>query len=120
MGSRILFSAAVALALVVGVRTVYRSGPHEVFGLKFGSKMHRTDFTVYYEAGRAVLGGQNIYEVENPRGWVYQYLPVFSVVMVPLAMVSVFWASLGWYVLSLAMVVHAVWLSVRVVRRFWP
>jgi alpha-1,2-mannosyltransferase len=118
--ARILAAAAIVLAVALSVTTVYRSGPHTMFGRTFGSKVHRTDFTVYHEAGRAVLDGRNIYEVANPRGWVYQYLPVFSILMVPLALLSVFWASLIWCLLSEAMVAHTVWLSVKMARRFWP
>lgn len=120
MQRTILLALAVGLMTVLAVRTVYRSGPHQMFGCTFGSQNHRTDFTVYHEAGRAVLAGRNIYEVSNPRGWVYQYLPVFSIVMVPLAPLSVFWASLMWCVLSQAMIAHTVWLSVKMARQFWP
>lgn len=110
----------VGLMIGLGVSTVYRSGPHQFGDRTWGSREHRTDFTVYHEAGRAVVAGANIYEVKNPRGWVYQYLPVFAVVMVPLALLNVFWASLAWYILSVAMFVHTLWLSVRLARKYYP
>ncbi len=115
-----LWVLGAGLMIGLGVSTVYRSGPHRFGERTWGSREHRTDFTVYHEAGRAVLEGRNIYEVKNPRGWVYQYLPVFAVAMVPLAPMSVFWASLVWYVLSVGMFAHTLWLSVRLARKYYP
>ena len=117
---RILWGLAVAFVIGLGVSTVYRAGPHELFGHAWGSKVHRTDFTVYQEAGRAVLNGSNIYDAQNPRGWLYMYLPVVAVAMAPFALLNVFWASLLWYLLSITAVAHAVWMSVQLARRFWP
>ncbi len=117
---RILWCVAIIFATGLGVSTVYRSGPHQLFGHEWGSRFHRTDFTVYQEAGRAVLDGRNIYTAQNPRGWLYMYLPVVAVAMVPFALLNVFWASLLWYLLSIAAVAHAVWMSVQLARRFWP
>ena len=111
---------AAGLVIGLGYSTVYRSGPHQFGNRTWGSKAHRTDFTVYHEAGRAVLAGDNIYEVSNRRGWVYQYLPVFAVAMTPLALLSVFWASLVWYLMSVAMLAHTVWIYVRLARQFFP
>jgi len=118
--ARLLAAVAVALVIGLGVSTVYRSGPHQMFGRTFGSKVHRTDFTVYQEAGRAVLEGANIYDAPSRRGWFYQYLPVGAVAMAPFALLNVFWASLLWYLLSVAAVVHAVRISVRLARQHFP
>jgi hypothetical protein len=110
----------VGMIIGVGISTIYRSGPHQFGERTWGSKIHRTDFTVYHEAGRAILAGTNIYKVKNPRGWVYQYLPAFALAFVPLAPLNVFWASLIWYLLSVAMFVHTLWLSVRLARKYYP
>ena len=83
--------------------------------------MHRTDFTVYSAAGRAVLDGTNIYEAHNVRDWYYMYLPVFSIAMVPFALLNNFWASLLWYILSVAMLGHALYAAARtVLRQIFP
>ena len=37
---------------------------------------HRTDFTVFTEAGAAFFDGRNPYRVTNPRGWYYLYPPL--------------------------------------------
>ena len=36
---------------------------------------HRTDFTVFTEAGKAFFDGRDPYAVTNPRGWFYLYPP---------------------------------------------
>jgi glycosyl transferase family 87 len=106
-----LIAAAALLFIGLGYSTLYRAAfsPH-----------HRTDFTVYTAAGKAVVNGTNIYEAHNIRGWYYMYLPVFAVVMVPFAMMSTFWASFLWYLMSVAALVHGFVLSIRLVRRAFP
>ncbi len=117
---RVIILAGIILMIGLGVSTVFRSGPHTFGAHQWGSKFHRTDFTVYQVAGRAVLEGQNIYEVANPRGWYFMYLPVVAVVMAPFALLNVFWASLLWYLLSVAMLVHMTRVSVRLARSCFP
>lgn len=115
-----LCAAGLALVVGLGFSTVYRAGPHTVAGKPWGSKEHRTDFTVYQEAGRAILDRTDIYEAHNRRGWYYMYLPVFAIAMAPLALTTAFWASLVWYALSVAMFAHTVVLSGRLARRVFP
>ncbi len=45
---------------------------------------HRTDFTVFTEAGAAFFDGRNPYRVMNPRGWHYLYPPLFALLVSPL------------------------------------
>jgi hypothetical protein len=45
---------------------------------------HRTDLTVYTEAGAAFFDGREPYEVANPRGWTYLYPPLFALLLAPL------------------------------------
>ena len=45
---------------------------------------HKTDFTVYTEAGAAFFDGRPPYEVSNPRGWIYLYPPLFAMLVAPL------------------------------------
>jgi hypothetical protein len=45
---------------------------------------HKTDLTVYTEAGAAFFDGRKPYQVSNIRGWVYMYPPLFGILMAPL------------------------------------
>jgi hypothetical protein len=108
---RAMLIILVMVALGLGWSTIYRAA--------FG-RIERTDFTVYTAAGRAVIRGDDIYKAENSRGWLYMYLPVFAIAMVPLATLPV-WLSAGiWYLLSLAMLVHILWMAGRLARRYKP
>ncbi len=109
-----------ALVLGLGWSTVYRSGPHTLNGEQWGSKYHRTDFTVYQAAGQAVLDGPNIYRAHNRRDWYFMYLPIFAMAMVPFALLDPFYGSLLWYLLSVSMLAHALNVSIRLARRTFP
>src|SRR5262245_10027689 len=50
--------------------------------------LHMTDFTVYTGAGAAFYDGCEPYEVTNVRGWRYLYLPLFALLVAPLAGLS--------------------------------
>lgn len=113
----ILAVTTAALMIGVGCSTVFRAGPHRFGDREWGSKVHRTDFTVYQLAGRAVLDGTDLYEVRNRRGWAYVYPPPFAILMAPLAKLSVFWGALLWYVLSVALLAWATVMCVRMVRQ---
>ena len=65
---------------------------------------HRTDLTVFTEAGAAFFDGRNPYEVTNPRGWMYLYPPLFAILIAPLHSLPPQWQGVTWYFLSLAMV----------------
>jgi hypothetical protein len=116
----LLLGITLIAIVVLGISTVFRAGPYRIGGKRWGSEAHRTDFTVYREAGRAVLDGTNVYEAHNIRGWYFMYLPIFAVAMVPFALVSTFGAVLVWYVLSVLMLGHTVHLSGRLARRLFP
>jgi hypothetical protein len=64
---------------------------------------HRTDLTVFTEAGAAFFDGRDPYEVTNPRGWMYLYPPLFAILMAPLHTLPPQWQGVVWYFLSLAM-----------------
>ena len=95
----------VLLFLGVGYSTVYRAAA-------LGGT-ERSDFTVYHAAGEAVLDGTNIYEAQNVRGWLYMYLPIFAVLMVPLAVLPKTVAAGVFYLLSVAALAHLTWISAR-------
>lgn len=64
--------------------------------------VHKTDFTVYTEAGSAFFDGRDPYAVTNPRGWHYLYPPLFAIVVAPLAALDSQWQAMIWYLFSLA------------------
>lgn len=112
LGRRIALVLLSLIFLSLGASTVYRASP-------WASK-HRTDFTVYTAAGQAVVQGTPLYEAQNQRGWLYMYLPIFAIAMVPLSFFPDYIAAGIWYVISVAMLVHMLWLSAAMARRFWP
>ena len=65
---------------------------------------HRTDFTVYTEAGAAFFDGRDPYQVSNPRGWRYLYPPMFAILVAPLHVLPPMGQVGVWYVLSVGMV----------------
>jgi hypothetical protein len=62
---------------------------------------HKTDFTVYTEAGAAFFDGRPPYEVANPRGWTYLYPPMFALVVAPLSVLPSQDQVMIWFVISL-------------------
>jgi hypothetical protein len=62
---------------------------------------HKTDFTVYTEAGAAFFDGRPPYEVENPRGWSYLYPPMFAMLLAPLHALQPQDQVTVWFFLSL-------------------
>jgi len=81
----------------------------------------QTDLTCYLVAAQSVLrGGADLYSVTNERGWHYNYPPLFAIVMVPLAMLPLFWASLTWYVISVGLLAWTVSMCVGMVGKDPP
>jgi Glycosyltransferase family 87 len=66
-------------------------------------ELHRTDFTVYTEAGAAFFDGRDPYSVKNPRGWFYLYPPLFALMVAPLSLVGSVSQVMAWYVVSVAL-----------------
>lgn len=64
---------------------------------------HRTDLTVFTEAGAAFYDGRDPYEVANPRGWKYPNPPLFAMLAAPLHALDPQWQGVVWFGLSLAM-----------------
>ena len=103
-----IFAVLVAALIIgLGVKTV-------LVGAVYSK--HRTDFLVYQLAGKAVLDGVDFYTVEDPHGWKYIYPPPFAILMVPFALLPLFWAVLIWYALSVALTLWAVQMCVTMVR----
>jgi len=64
---------------------------------------HRTDFTVFTEAGAAFFDGRDPYRVTNPRGWFYLYPPLFALLVSPLAILDSQSQVVVWYALSVTL-----------------
>lgn len=63
-------------------------------------RIHKTDFTVYTEAGAAFFDGRDPYDVANPRGWKYLYPPLFAMLVAPLHAFDPRAQVLIWFALS--------------------
>src|SRR5262249_12073224 len=63
---------------------------------------HKTDFTVFTEAGAAFFDGRNPYRVANPRGWHYLYPPLFALLVAPLSVFDTESQVVIWYVANVA------------------
>ena len=61
---------------------------------------HKTDFTVFTEAGAAFFDGRDPYRVTNPRGWHYLYPPLFALVVAPLSVFDTESQVVIWYVVN--------------------
>jgi hypothetical protein len=97
---RAVFAAAILLPLLVwgwvDVRVRAQVDPRQ-------PARHRSDLTVYTEAGLAFFDGRPPYEVTNPRGWHYLYPPLFALVVAPLGALDTEWQAFVWFCLSLVM-----------------
>ncbi|TAJ07866.1 MAG: DUF2029 domain-containing protein [Nitrospirae bacterium] len=97
--SRGICLAVILLMLVWGLTDVRRRA--DIDTANIGA--HRTDFTVYTEAGAAFFDGRDPYAVTNVRGWHYLYPPLFAILVAPLHPLPAAWQGVIWFVLSLAM-----------------
>ena len=86
--------------------------------------IHKTDFTVYTEAGAAFFDGRDPYAVTNPRGWKYLYPPLFAMLVAPLHALPPQAQVLVWFALSVWMLwgcyANACGLHAAVARRSEP
>jgi hypothetical protein len=64
---------------------------------------HKSDLTVYTEAGAAFFDGRPPYDVCNPRGWTYVYPPIFAMLLAPLHALPMQDQVTLWFFLCLAM-----------------
>ncbi len=66
-------------------------------------EQHKTDFTVFTEAGAAFFDGRNPYRVANPRGWHYLYPPLFALLVAPLSIFDTESQVVFWYAINVAL-----------------
>ncbi len=64
---------------------------------------HRTDFTVFTEAGAAFFDGRNPYGVTSPRGWHYLYPPLFALLVAPLSLFDTETQVVFWYAVNVVL-----------------
>src|SRR3954451_2243494 len=64
------------------------------------TEMHKTDFTVFTEAGAAFFDGRDPYGVTNARGWHYLYPPLFALLVAPLSVFDTESQVVTWYVVN--------------------
>jgi hypothetical protein len=79
-------------------------------------QQHKTDFTVYTEAGAAFFDGRPPYEVSNPRGWTYLYPPMFAMLMTPLHVLPPQDQVMVWFVISLLLCWGCFYECARILR----
>ncbi len=106
--SLIVLAAALSIWGLTDVRNRGRVDPNDPLN-------HKTDLTVYTEAGSAFFDGRNPYDVANPRGWKYLYPPLFAILMAPLARLDPQWQAVAWFFFSLLIG----WGCYRECRRIW-
>jgi hypothetical protein len=82
--------------------------------------VHRTDFTVYTEAGAAFFDGRDPYRVTNPRGWGYLYPPLFAMFVAPLHAFGTQTQVVVWFAISVFLVWGCYRESVRIARAVMP
>ena len=82
--------------------------------------LHKTDFTVYTEAGAAFFDGRPPYEVTNPRGWGYLYPPPFAMLVAPLHAFEPRTQVLVWFAISVLMLWGCYVESLCIARRVLP
>ena len=110
---RWVWIVVVAILLVWGFTDVRRRAdldPHNIGA-------HRSDFTVYTEAGAAFFDGRDPYAVTNPRGWHYLYPPLFALLVAPLHALPTSWQGVTWFLLSLLMVAGCLSECRKIVQR---
>ena len=119
-GKAKVWLAALCLGLVIWGLTDVRQRAHFDPVLAAENRAviaeHRTDLTVFTEAGAALFDGRDPYEVTNPRGWMYLYPPLFGILMAPLHALPPQWQGMTWYFLSLAMAWGCCREAVRLLR----
>ena len=64
---------------------------------------HRTDITVFTTAGAAFFDGRDPYSVKSPRGWQYNYPPLFAIAFSPLSKLQTTTAAIIWFAINVAM-----------------
>lgn len=105
-----LVLSAVVVALVFGL-----VGVRERARTDRGAKFHRTDFTVYTAAAKALADGADPYDARNPRGWRYVYPPLLAIALLPLTPLSAPDGAFVWYVAGVLALAYALVATARAI-----
>lgn len=81
--------------------------------------VHKTDFTIYTEAGAAFHDGRDPYAVKNIRGWEYLYPPLFALLVAPLHRLPPQDQVFVWFLVSSVLGVAAIRECRRISLRCW-
>jgi Glycosyltransferase family 87 len=73
------------------------------------TELHKTDFTVFTEAGAAFFDGRDPYRVTNARGWHYLYPPLFALMVAPLSIFDTATQVVTWYVVNVLLSLGCLW-----------
>jgi hypothetical protein len=92
------------IILIFAYSTVYRVAWNDI---------QRTDFTVYTEAGKAILYQLDLYHVQNIRGWRYVYLPPFAILIALFSLMPLALGAFIWYVLEILAIYFSLVFSIR-------
>ena len=105
----LLLSAAVVVLVfgLVGVRERARTDR--------GARAHRTDFTVYTAAAKALGEGADPYDARSPRGWRYVYPPLLAIALRPLTALSTPDAAFVWYLVGVLALAYALVATARAI-----
>ncbi len=79
---------------------------------------HKSDFTVYTEAGAAFFDGRDPYAVASPRGWHYLYPPMFAILVAPLSHLAPQWQAVCWFFFSV-LTAWGCWRECQKIAVFW-
>ena len=111
-----LLVALLVAATIWGLVDVRRRG----YAYPDAPAEHKSDLTVYTEAGAAFFDGRPPYAVCNPRGWTYVYPPLFAMLLAPLHLLPMQDQATVWFFLCLGMCWGAYRESGRILRVVWP
>jgi hypothetical protein len=78
---------------------------------------HKTDFTVFTEAGAAFFDGRNPYLVANPRGWHYLYPPIFALMVAPLSLFDTESQVTFWYFVNVGLTFGCFFEARKILKR---
>src|SRR3954462_2525510 len=93
--------------LIVGM-AVLAVAAAVAFGFKIAPKM--PDFEVYWRAAGRALAGEALYRPEDGHG-LFKYLPVFAIVIAPIALLPVQTAKAVWFFATLAALISLLQVS---------
>jgi hypothetical protein len=99
--------------LIVGM-AVLAVAAAVAFGFKIAPKM--PDFEVYWRAAGRALAGEALYRPEDGH-WLFKYLPVFAIVIAPIALLPVQTAKAVWFFATLAALISLLQVSVSLLPR---